>query len=130
MIRYRNNIIIRKLDRPKKVNLPNGRTFYAKYKRVRISSLPSKVKIKRTYRQRGARVRRQQVRRIRIENLLKKGFNLAKQAARRNLAKMAVKNPPNFYKQGCGKFKNEKTHRALKSHLTNTTVDCGRAHPY
>lgn len=59
MIRYRNNIIIRKLDRPKKVNLPNGRTFYAKYKRVRISSLPSKVKMKGTYRPRGTRVRRQ-----------------------------------------------------------------------
>ena len=113
MIRYRNNTIIRKLDRPKKVNLPNGRKFDAKYKRKRISSLPSKVKIKRTYRQRGATVRRQQVRRIRIENLLKKGFNLAKQAARKNLAKMAVENPTNFYKQGSGKFKNEKTHRAL-----------------
>ena len=30
--RRRNNIVMVKLDRPKKVTLPNGRTFYAKYK--------------------------------------------------------------------------------------------------
>lgn len=49
MRRYRKEIVIKKLDRQKKVILPNGRTFYVKYKRVRISSLPNNVKIIKAY---------------------------------------------------------------------------------
>lgn len=35
----KNNIIMVRLDVPKKVTLRNGRMFYAKYKRVKINSL-------------------------------------------------------------------------------------------
>ena len=34
MVRRRNNIALVKRDSPHKVTLPNGRTFYAKYRRV------------------------------------------------------------------------------------------------
>ena len=34
---------MRRLDIPKKVTLPNGRTFYAKYQRVPRSQLPPNV---------------------------------------------------------------------------------------
>ena len=49
MPRYRNNIVMVKLDRTKNVKLPDGRTFHAKHKRVKASFLPTNVRIKRTY---------------------------------------------------------------------------------
>lgn len=44
--------MVRSTGQGKKVTLPKGRTFYAKYKRVRMISRPSNVKIKRIYRER------------------------------------------------------------------------------
>ena len=41
-----------KLTKPKKVTLPNGRTFYAKHKRVNRNALPNNVTIKRMYKRR------------------------------------------------------------------------------
>ena len=53
---------MRKLDTPKRVTLPNGRVFYAKYKRVKCSELPSNIILRRNYRQRAApRERRRRV---------------------------------------------------------------------
>lgn len=48
---------------PKKVTLPNGRNFYAKYKRVKRDSLPDNVTIKYTYKRRTGR-RRQRGKRL------------------------------------------------------------------
>ena len=45
----KNNIIMVKLDVPRKVTLPNGRTLYAKYKRVKWRSLPANIRIIYTY---------------------------------------------------------------------------------
>ena len=47
-----------KRDVPKKVTLPNGRVFYAKYKRVTTQWLPGRTKIARTYRGQPAKGRR------------------------------------------------------------------------
>ena len=47
--RRRNNIVMVKLDRPKKVTLPNGRTFYAKYKVLKRDSLPAHINIRRAF---------------------------------------------------------------------------------
>ena len=53
-----------KLATPKRVTLPNGRTFVARYKRIRRSELPHNIVMRRTYKDRAAvgrrRVRRQQ----------------------------------------------------------------------
>lgn len=74
MRRYWNEIVIKKLDRQKKLILPNGRTFYVKYKRVRISSLPNNVKIIKAYWRSGRRIRRQQGDRRKIGHLLEKSI--------------------------------------------------------
>ena len=50
MVWRRNNIVMVKIDVPKKVTLPNGRVLYAKYKRVTTQWLPGGTKIARTYR--------------------------------------------------------------------------------
>ena len=53
-----------KLATPKRVTLPNGRTFVVRYKRIKRSELPPNIVMRRTYRDRAAvgwrRVRRQQ----------------------------------------------------------------------
>ena len=50
----RNRIIMVKRENPKRVTLPNGRTFYAKYKRTTRAELPENVHLQRAYKQRAA----------------------------------------------------------------------------
>ena len=53
-----------KLNVPKSVTLPNGRTFVAQYKRIKRSELPPNIVMRRTYVQRAApkgRCRRRRV---------------------------------------------------------------------
>ena len=53
-MRWKNNNVMRRLDTPKRVTLPNGRTFYAKCQRVPRSQLPLNVIMKRKYKRRVA----------------------------------------------------------------------------
>ena len=43
---------------PKRVTLPNGKTFYTRYKRVKRSDLPAYIRMNRTYRNRVTQGRR------------------------------------------------------------------------
>ena len=48
-----------KLNVPKRVTLPNGRTFGTRYKRIKRGELPPNILMRRTYTQRAAtKVRR------------------------------------------------------------------------
>ena len=58
MVRRRNNIVLVKRDSPYKVTLPNGRTFYAKYRRVTKDYLPGSTKIARTYKGRPVKIKK------------------------------------------------------------------------
>ena len=69
MIRRRNNIVLGKRDAPHKVTLPNGRTFYAKYRRVTKEYLPGSTKKARTYKGRPVKVNRK-INRLRMRQLL------------------------------------------------------------
>ena len=53
-MRRKENYPMRKLDVPKRVTLPNGRTFYARYERIKRQDLPADIQMKRTYKQRTA----------------------------------------------------------------------------
>ena len=44
----RNNILLQRLPAPKRVQLPNGQVFFAKYQRVGRDRLPERVRIRRT----------------------------------------------------------------------------------
>ena len=57
MVRRRNNIVLVKRDAPHKITLPNGRTFYAKFRRVTKEYLPGSTKIARTYKDLPAKVK-------------------------------------------------------------------------
>ena len=64
----RNNVLLKKLAQPKRIILPNGRTFLARCEHLdRATLYPTKVRIKRTYtgkigprRQRKSRKKQQQ----------------------------------------------------------------------
>ena len=59
----RNNIVLVKRATPLRVTLPNGRTFLAKYQRVRRNQLPEHITIARTYKGQPAQGRRPAARR-------------------------------------------------------------------
>ena len=64
-MRRKTSYVMGKLDMPKRVTLPYGRTFLARYKRVLRSQLPVNIALKRTYRQQAApRGRRQRGREL------------------------------------------------------------------
>ena len=65
MVKHRNNIVFKKRNTPKKVTLPNGRTFYAKYRRVNRHCLSGGTTIQRTYRGRPVQGHRPRQRRPR-----------------------------------------------------------------
>lgn len=44
-----NNILLRERTVPRKVQLPDGRIFYAKYERIGGTNLPPNVNVRRTY---------------------------------------------------------------------------------
>ena len=47
----KDRIVMVKRDRPKLVILPNGRTFYTRYKGIKCVNLPANVRLERVYRQ-------------------------------------------------------------------------------
>ena len=49
MTRRKNNIIMIKRETPKRVQLPNGRVFYAKYMRTSRNALPLNVRNRKNY---------------------------------------------------------------------------------
>ena len=62
-MRRKKNYAMVKLNVPKRVTLPNGRTFVARYKRIRKSELPPNIVMRRTYTQIAApKGRRKQIR--------------------------------------------------------------------
>ena len=48
----RDRVIMMKTERPKRVTLPNGRTFITRYKRVTRAHLPANVCLARPYKER------------------------------------------------------------------------------
>ena len=50
----RDRIVTVKRQTPKKVILPNSRTFYARYKRATCADLPASVCLEQPYKQRAA----------------------------------------------------------------------------
>ena len=95
----RNNILLRRLTQPRRVTLPYGRTFLARYDRVnRVSLYPTNARIKKTYtrkigprRQRKPRKKQQQEGSgyIDSQNIIS-GINLGKRAANTEVGHMLV----------------------------------------
>ena len=74
----RNRIIMIKRRTPKRVTLPDGRTFLARYKRATRNDLPHNVNLIRPHRQRAApKGKRRRKRRLVPRNQSGRGFGSA-----------------------------------------------------
>ena len=75
-----------KLATPKRVTLPNGRTFVARYRKIKRSELPPNIVMRRTYRDRAA-VGRRRVRCQQGQGI----FDFIRKVAKNPLAKTIAK---------------------------------------
>ena len=106
---------MRRLDTPKRVTLPNGRTFIARHKHASRVQLVANVILRRGYRQRAApKGRRRNHRGRGLFRLVKK---LAKNPVVRSLAKQGIKHLPGLYNTETSKIKNDKIRGALQSDI-------------
>ena len=139
----RNRIIMIKRRTPKRVTLPDGRTFLARYKRATREDLPRNINLIRLYKQRAApkgRRRRRLVphrerRDLRLRNqtgrgigsAFKKAFRLGKRALNTKLgkkvARMVVSQVPDALETLGGKVKNKRLKKILTSDLAKTGAD-------
>ena len=143
----RNRIIMIKRERPKRVTLPDGRTFLARYRRATRDDLPPNIEFPRVYKQRAApkgkrrkrnrlvvyrerqrRALRQRGQRGRgIGSFLRKGFKLGKKALNsrlgRRVARAVISEVPDVLESLGGKVKNQRLKKILTSDLAKTGTD-------
>ena len=136
-----------KRERPKRVTLPDGRTFLARYRRATRDDLPPNIEFPRVYKQRAApkgkrrkrnrlvvyrerqrRALRQRGQRGRgIGSFLKKGFKLGKRALNsrlgRRVARAVISEVPDVLESLGGKVKNQRLKKILTSDLAKTGAD-------
>ena len=100
----------------KRVTLPNGRTFVARYKRIRRGELPPNIVMRRTYTQRAAPRGRRRRRRAQQGQGI---FDFVKKVARnplvRSIAKKGLEYAPGVYHNLTKRVKNKTLKRILDS---------------
>ena len=136
-----------KRARPKRITLPNGRTFLARYRRATRDDLFSNVNLPRIYKeraapkgkrrravipyrekQRAALRRRAQAQRGRgFKSVFKKAYKLGKRALNsrigKRIAKAAISEIPDVLENLGGRVKNQKLKKILTSDLVKTGAD-------
>ena len=145
----RDRIIMIKRATPKRVTLPNGRTFLARYRRATRDDFPPNISLPRIYKERaapkGRRRKRRRVisyrerqraalrRRARAQrgrglgSVFKKAYKLGKRALNSRLGKKitraAVSEIPDLLENLGGRVKNKKLKKILTSDLAKTGAD-------
>ena len=136
-----------KRGRPKRVTLPDGRTFLARYRRATRDDLPPNINLPRVYKQRAATkgkrrrnrrlipyrerqkaaLRRRAQRGRGIGSILKKGFKFGKKALNsrlgKRLARAVISEVPDVLEKLSGKVKNKRLKSILTSDLAKTGTD-------
>ena len=132
-----------KRARPKRVTLPDGRTFLARYRRATRDDLPPNIDLPRVYKQRAAPKGRRRRNRYRerqraalrrraqrgrgIGSFIKKSFRLGKRALNsrlgKRLARAAISEVPDVLEKLSGKVKNKRLKSILTSDLAKTGAD-------
>ena len=119
-----------KRQNPKRVTLPNGRRFYARYRHATHAELPANVHLNRPYRWRVAP--REQRRRVRqggrgFKSGFKKAFNFVKKISKnkavRNIGRAIISEAPGALEGLSKKVKNKKLKAILNSNIAKTGVD-------
>ena len=117
------NYAMVKLNVPKRVTLPNGRTFVAWYKRIKRSELPPNIVMRRTYTQRAApRGRRRRPRAQQGQGI----FDFVKKVARNPLVKTLAKKGLEYapvYHNLTKRVKNKTLKRILNSDAAHLALN-------
>ena len=124
-MRRKKNYAMVKLNVPKRVTLPNGRTFVACYKRISRDQLPPNIVMRRTYTQRAApRGRR---RRVRTAQQGQGIFDFIKKVVRnplvKSIARQGLKYGPSAYANLTKRVKNKTLKRVLNSYLAHSILN-------
>ena len=112
-----------KLNVPKRVTLPNDRTFVARYKRIRRVELPPNIVMIRTYTQRAAsrgRRRRQAQQGQEIFDFVKK---VTRNLLVRSIAKKGLEYAPGVYQNLTKRVKNKTLKRILNSDAAHLALN-------
>ena len=123
-MRRKKNYAMVKLKVPKRVTLPNGRTFVAHYKRIQRGELPPNIVMRRTYTQRDAPRRRRRRKRAQQEQGI---FVFVKKVARnllvRSIAKKGLEYAPGVYQNLTKRVKNKTLKRILNSDAAHLALN-------
>ena len=111
-----------KLATPKRVTLPNGRTFVARYKRMKRSELPPNTVMTRIYRDRAA-VSRRRVRRQQGQGIFDFVRKVAKNPLVKTIAKKGLEYAPGIYHNLSKRVKNKTLKRILNSDATHLALN-------
>ena len=126
----RDRTVMVKWQTPKKVTLPNGRTFYARYKQATHTDLPADVRLEQTCKQRAApNGRRHWVRQG--GRGFKSAFGKLKRFAKKvgnnkafeNVVGAVLKEVPGAIGNLSKRVKNKKLKLILDSDITKTGID-------
>ena len=113
-----------KLQVPKRVTLPNGRTFVARYKRIRRGELPPNIVMRRTYTQRAAPRGRRRRRRAQQGQGI---FDFVKKVARnplvRSIARKGLEYALGAYQNLTKRVKNKTLKRILNSDIAHSVLN-------
>ena len=113
-----------KLQVPKRVTLPNSRTFVARYKRIQRGELPPNIVMRRTYTQRAAPRGRRRRRRAQQGQGI---FDFVKKVARnplvRSIAKKGLEYAPGVYHNLTKRVKNKTLKRILDSDAAHLALN-------
>ena len=113
-----------KLATPKGVMPPNGRTFFARYKRIPRDHLPPNIIMRRTYTQRAApRGRRRRRRGQQGQGIFDFIKKVAKNPLVKSIAKQGLKYAPAAYAKLTGRVKNKTLKRILNSDMAHSTLN-------
>ena len=111
-----------KLATPKRVTLPNGRTFVARYERIKRFELPPNIAIRRTSRDRIA-VGRRRVRRQQGQGIFDFVRKVAKNPLVKTIAKKGLEYAPGIYHNLSKRVKNKTLKRILNSDAAHLALN-------
>ena len=122
-MRRKKNYAMIKLNVPKRVTLPNGRTFVPRYKRISRGELPANIVMRRTYIQSATPT----VRRRRARQQGQGIFDFVKKVARnllvKSIARQGFKYAPDAYANLTKRVKNKTLKRIPDSDMAHSMLN-------
>ena len=126
----RDRIVMVKRQTAKKIMMPNGRTFYARYKRATRADLPANVRLEQPYKQRAApKGRRCRVRqggrgfKSAFGKLMRFAKKVRNNRVFKNVAGAVLKEVPGAIGNLSKRVKNKKMKSILDSDITKIGID-------